>query len=74
MNTEKVEKQSQNDAIAKFLLEGNKITPMDALRKFGCFRLGARVHDLRHKRGLNIKSEYVKEGRKRYASYELAVV
>lgn len=39
---------SQNDAILDALLRGEKITPLDALRKYGCFRLGARIWDIRH--------------------------
>jgi hypothetical protein len=35
------------DKIAKVLQKGRTITPMQALRDFGCFRLGARIHDLR---------------------------
>ena len=26
---------------------GNRLTPLDALDVFGCFRLGARIYDLR---------------------------
>ena len=40
---------SQNQEILKHLKEGKTITPLDALREFGCFRLAARVYDLRLK-------------------------
>ena len=39
--------KSQNEQIIEYLLEGNEITPIDALNLFGCFRLGARIYDLR---------------------------
>lgn len=38
---------SQNDEILKRLKAGKKITPHQALRWFGCFRLASRIHELR---------------------------
>lgn len=38
---------SQRDRVLAALEAGEEITPVDALRRFGCFRLGARVHELR---------------------------
>lgn len=38
---------SQNCQILQHLLEGNKITPLQALDKFRCFRLAARINNLR---------------------------
>jgi hypothetical protein len=38
---------SQSSDILKALRSGISITPMFALTEFGCFRLAARVHDLR---------------------------
>ena len=32
---------SQYEQIKKYLEDGNKITGLDALRKFGCYRLSA---------------------------------
>lgn len=62
---------SQNARIAKYLLEGNSITPLDALNLFGCLRLGARIADLKE-RGLNIVTErVVTPNGKRVASYKL---
>ena len=46
---------------------GNKITPMDALKDFGCFRLAAVVFDLR-KEGHNIMK---KVNGKKHATYYL---
>lgn len=64
---------SQANAILKHMQDGNGITPMDALDLSGCFRLSARIADLK-KRGYDIVSEKVKvEGGKYVACYHLAV-
>ena len=65
--------QSQAKRILEYLKDGNGITPMDALDLFGCFRLGARIADLK-KMGYDIVTERVKvEGGKYVARYHLAV-
>jgi hypothetical protein len=38
---------SQNKQIIKHLMGGGKITPLEALNKFGSLRLSARIFDLR---------------------------
>ena len=48
---------SQTARIKAALLRGETLTPMDALRRFGCFRLGARIWDLRNKQGMDIRTE-----------------
>jgi hypothetical protein len=63
--------QTQNDAILAWLETGAGITPLDALHRFGCFRLGARIFDLR-RRGWEIDSTMVKTVTgKRIALYKL---
>lgn len=47
--------ETQNKRIEKYLLSGRTLTPLDALYEFSCFRLSARIYDLR-KRGLDIES------------------
>ena len=65
--------QSQAKRILEYLKAGNGITPMDALDLFGCFRLGARIADLK-RMGYDIVTERVKvEGGKYVARYYLAV-
>ena len=61
--------ESQNDAILAHLERGESITPLEALEKYQCFRLAARIYDLRLK-GHVIRQEtaYTKEG-KRFAMY-----
>jgi len=49
------------------LLKGKDITPMDALNDYGCFRLGARIFDLREL-GYDIKTKKPENG-KQYAIY-----
>ena len=39
---------TQCERILQWLRDEGSITPLDALREFGCMRLGARIWDLRH--------------------------
>ena len=41
-----------------YMEEHGSITPMEALDSFGCYRLGARIWDLRHD-GYDIETEMV---------------
>ncbi len=50
---------SQNAMILKALQNGDKITPLDALNRFDCFRLGARIYNLK-KLGYPITKEMIK--------------
>lgn len=63
---------TQREMIKKYLEEGHRLTPLDALRMFGCFRLATRIFELK-KSGMNIVTEIVedKQTGKRYARYEL---
>ena len=49
---------SQTDRILAYMLDGNSITPLEALNKFGCFRLGARIADIKA-RGYLVYSEFI---------------
>ncbi len=63
---------SQEQAILAWLKAGNSITPLDALSLFGCFRLAARIADLRSE-GWDIRTESVKTPSGKYvARYQLA--
>jgi hypothetical protein len=62
--------RSQRDRILDYLATGRSLSPLVALDRFGCFRLGARVHELRQA-GHDIRAKLVKFGGKRYASYSL---
>ena len=48
--------KAQKDKIRAALERGEKLTPQRALRQFGCFRLAARVNELRNA-GLPIQTE-----------------
>jgi hypothetical protein len=62
---------SQAARILRHLRDGNSITPLFALRRYGCFRLGARIWDLRRD-GWVIDRTWDSDGRKRWAKYRLA--
>jgi hypothetical protein len=67
-------KQSQNEKILCWLLDGNTLSPLQALEQFGCFRLAARIADLKregHDIVTTIKEKYTEEGVVRYAEYHL---
>ena len=61
---------SQSDQILNHLKSGKSITPLEALHLYGCFRLGARINDLR-KDGYPIETEIIHENGKHFASYFL---
>ena len=62
---------SQNKQIADYLNKGKKLTPIDALNKFGCFRLAARIADLRNE-GMSIVTKTIKlENKKQIAQYSI---
>lgn len=52
-------KAKQTSVILLALHCGKRLTPLDALKRYGCFRLAARIHDLR-KAGHAIQSRQVK--------------
>ena len=62
---------SQNKQIADYLNKGKKLTTIDALNKFGCFRLASRINDLRNE-GMKITTKIIKlENKKQIAQYSL---
>ena len=52
------------------LKQHGMITPLDALKLYGAFRLGAIIHTLRHEDGYNIKTT-IANGDAKYAIYSL---
>jgi hypothetical protein len=62
---------SQTALIKGWLLNGYSITQLDALNMFGCFRLSARIANLREE-GLDIVTDMVNVNDKRIAKYYLA--
>ena len=62
---------TQAHQILGYLRDGNRVTPIDALNLFGCFRLAARVCELR-KAGWAISERKIKTSTgKRVAEYSL---
>ena len=61
---------SQIDAVLAHLLTGKPITPIQALAKFGCFRLAAIIRNIRAE-GYTVETEMVHRKGKKWASYTL---
>ena len=63
---------SQTAQILNHLSRGSRLTAIDALSKFHCFRLAARIADLRHE-GWDIRTKMIdtRDG-KQIAQYYLA--
>ena len=61
---------SQEKQILGYLQSRGSITAIEALQEFGCFRLAARINDLRAKKH-NIETYVGKENGKRFAIYRL---
>lgn len=72
INDNSVQSGSQKDRILDYLMEGHSLTSLEALNLFGCFRLGARIADIKGE-GYLIRTERVQDPRtgKYYASYSL---
>lgn len=66
----KAMKQSMNKKIAAWLQKGKSITALEALTKWGCLRLAARIENLR-KDGMEIKTKTICSNGKRFAQYHL---
>lgn len=62
---------SQTEKILSHL-KRRPLTPLQALEHYGCFRLAARISDLRNK-GHLITTEIIETNGKRVARYRLAV-
>jgi hypothetical protein len=60
---------SQTNEILAYMSK-KPITPIEALKKFGCLRLAARINDLRDA-GHFINTELVKKNGKKFARYSL---
>ncbi len=70
--------KTQNQEILEYLTEFGSITPLDAIREFGCMRLASRICDLK-KMGYDIhrdmESNINRKGRKvAYARYRMEKV
>jgi len=64
---------TQANAILGYLRGGNRVTPISALNLFGCFRLAARVCELRKAGWPITEKKVVTPTGKRVAEYSLEV-
>lgn len=65
-------KTAQATLILRALAQGHKLTAVDALMKFDCFRLAARISDLRNE-GYDIRTRMIQlDTGKKVAQYFLA--
>ena len=55
-----MERITQKSKVRAHLQSGQSITPIDALERYGCFRLAAIIHTLKNDYGMNIKTELIK--------------
>lgn len=62
--------KTQKEKIKKYLLSRKTITPIQALNKFGCFRLAAVIYKLKNE-GLKIVTEMEYNKNKQFARYRL---
>lgn len=66
----KYARNTQAGFILAALHAGDRITPMDALARWGCFRLGARIWDLKQA-GWPVQMDYMTRNGKTFAVYFL---
>ena len=70
-NENKTSSESQNAKILEWMLQGNKITALEALKEFQCLRLASRIHDLRDKGWDVVKEMIILPNGKRVAQYSI---
>lgn len=61
---------TQVERILRHLERGRKLTQIEAFKKYQCWRLAARVSELRSE-GWRIKTKLIKRNGKQYAQYSL---
>ena len=61
---------SQTKDILNHLAAGERLTAIDALKQFHCFRLAARIADLRND-GWDIRTKMIENNGKRLAEYRM---
>lgn len=63
-------KQSQRERILSHLKSGRTLNPKQAWNLYGCYRLSARIHDLK-KAGFDIVTRLVHVDGNKYAEYSM---
>jgi len=73
---EQMKKLTQDLAVLMWLKENGTINPLEALKEIGCFRLSARIHNLK-KKGYQITTQRITQsgrfGKVCFAEYRLKV-
>lgn len=64
-------KDSQNAKIYRHLTMWGSITPLEALRDYGCMRLASRIHDIKERYGADITTTIIREDGSSWARYDL---
>lgn len=63
---------SQTKDILNHLKSGKKITPLEALTRYGCGRLASRIYDIENELGIEVERKTVTVGKnKRVTQYFL---
>ena len=64
---------AQKRRILDYMMSGHSITQVEAFKMFDCFRLGARIWEIRHKDMIPVRKETVTHPvtGKRYARYSI---
>lgn len=62
---------SQSNRILKDLKKGKRITPLSALRDYGCMRLAARILEIQEEFRIKIDREWMQRNNKRFMVYFL---
>lgn len=72
-NDKKKDVNSQSSLILNSLSKGEKLTSLDILKKFGCFRASARIYDLRARQYPIETKMIVLPNGKRVAQYSMKI-
>ena len=67
-----MEEEAQAKRILLDLLKGKEITQKSAIADYTCYRLSARIHDIRHFYKLPVATITMKTKRKRWAVYKVS--
>lgn len=60
---------SQTEQLLRYLRRHRTITPLEALRELGIFRLAARIHNLRNEYDIETRLVMDDKAKKAYAEY-----
>jgi hypothetical protein len=64
-------KNSQSFNILRWLCDGNPLTALQALKKFDCFRLSARIREIKEEGYPIVKEMITTKNGKRVAQYRI---